>query len=204
MTVDTNKIIKHIAKEKFSGLGLRQKGQSRLWYFSGDYHLVLVEFQPSSWDKGTYLNVGLDFNWYPKDYFAFEFSYRLSDFKKSVDEKQFEIEVKRLCDLAKERLITFKDIFSDKKSAADKLLKFHKDKANDWEKFNIGVLFGLGGHDKKAIEYLKTVSGNRYSLDWEIERATIARDYIKAIESGNLLTKLDEVVERTKKLKKVG
>ena len=203
MTVDTKKLIKRIAKEKFSGLGLKQKGQSRLWYFLGDYYLILIEFQPSSWDNGTYLNVGLDFNWYPKDYFAFEFGYRLSDFKKSTDEKQFEIELQQLCDLAIDKFIKFKDILSDNKSAADKLLKFHKDKTNDWEKFNIGVLFGLGGQKEKSIQYLKTVTGDQYKLDWEIERATIARDYIKAIEQGDFLTKLDEVIEQTKKLKKV-
>ena len=203
MTVDTKKLIKKIAKEKFEGLGLKQKGQSRLWYYLGDYYLILIEFQPSSWDNGTYLNIGLDFNWYPKDHFSFEFGYRLSGFKKSKDEKQFERELQQLCDLAIDQFFRFKDIFSDNKSAADKLLKFHKGKMNDWEKFSIGVLFGLGGQNVKAIEYLKIVSSDQYKLDWEIKRAVIARDYIKTIERGDFLTKLIEVVEQTKKLKKV-
>jgi hypothetical protein len=202
MTVDTNKIITKIAKETFNGQGLKQKGQSRLWYFSGDYYLILIEFQPSAWDKGTYLNVGLDFNWYPKDYFAFEFGHRLSDFKSLENEEQFISEIQRLCDLTLKKVDEYKQIFTDRKTAGDKLLKLHN-KSNDWEKFNLGVLFGLGGHYDKAINYLKKVIGHNYKLDWEIERDRVARTYIKAIEQGDFLTRLEEVIKRTKELRKV-
>src|SRR5688572_28994140 len=95
-----NKAIRETARNKFKGLGLKQNGQSRLWYLLGDYYTILIEFQPSSWSTGTYLNVGVDFNWYIRDYFAFEFGYRLSDFKSLQDEKKFEEELERLCDLA--------------------------------------------------------------------------------------------------------
>jgi len=203
MKVDTNRLISNVAREKLIGEGLTQKGRSRLWYFSGDYYLILVEFQPSSWDKGTYLNVGINFNWYPADHFAFEFGYRLSDFKTSSDEKKFEREVQRLCDLAIDKVNKYKSIFIDKKSAADRLLKLHKGITNDWDKFNIGVLFGLGGQNDKAIHYLEQVTGDNYNYKWEIERAKIAKDYIQDIKSGDLLTRLDEVIAKTKELKGV-
>jgi hypothetical protein len=203
MTVDTSKIIRKVAKERFVGHGLKQKGQSRLWYFSGDYYLILIEFQPSSWEKGTYLNVGLDFNWYPKDYFAFEFGYRLSDFKSPKDEGELGARIQQLCDLALDKVNEYKQIFIDKKTAGDKLLRLHKDKSNDWEKFNLGVLFGLGGHNEQAINYLKGVTGAHYKLDWEIEREKIAREYINAIGQGDFLTKLSDMITRTKQLKRI-
>jgi hypothetical protein len=204
MTVDTKTIIKKISKERFGVVGLKQKGQSRMWYFPGDYYLILVEFQPSSWDTGTYLNVGLDFNWYPKDYFSFEFGHRVSDFKKLANENQFETEVRQLCDLAIKKVTQYKDIFTDRQSLGDKLLKLHSDKTNDWEKFHIGMAYGLAGNVKKAIDYLSKVSGDKYQLDWEKERATIAREYILALETGDFLTKLNETIQRTKELKRVG
>lgn len=197
------KAIRETARNKFKGLGLKQKGQSRLWYLSGDYYTILVEFQPSSWSTGTYLNVGVDFNWYIRDYFAFEFGDRLSDFKSFQDEKKFEEELERLCDLAVDKVKEYKLIFDDSVSAADKLLKFYKNELNDWDKFNIGVLFALGGQTGKAMNYLKKVSGNDYKLDWEIERAGIARNYMKAIEEGNFLDKLDDVIRKTRELKKI-
>ncbi|CAN5272889.1 hypothetical protein BH09BAC3_BH09BAC3_21350 [soil metagenome] len=203
MTVDTNKLIKKIVKEKFIGQGIKQKGQSRLWYYLVDYYLILVEFQPSSWDKGSYLNVGVDFLWYPKDFFAFEFGDRLSSFKRFVDEKQFETEVEELCDLAISKVNHYKKLFSDKKSVADKLLKLHRDKSNDWEKFAIGLSFALAGQNSKAIDYLKKVIGDNYKHDWEFERSKIAIDYIKAIEKGTFSTFLHDTVDTTKKLLKV-
>lgn len=201
MTADTNKIITKIAKEKFNGHGLKQKGQSRLWYFSGDYYLILIEFQPGSWDKGTYLNVGLDFNWYPKDYFAFEFGHRLSDFKSLKNEEEFSSEIQRLCDSALDKVNEYKQIFIDKKTAGDKLLRLHTNKSNVWEKFNLGILFGLGEHKAKAIKYLKNVIGANYKLEWEIEREKIAQEYIYAIEQGDFLTKLSDMITRTKQLR---
>jgi hypothetical protein len=203
MKVDVNKIIKNIAREKLGPHGFTQKGQSRLWYFSGNYYLILVEFQPSSWDQGTYLNVGLDFNWYHKDYLAFEFGHRLSDFKSPQNQDQFSSEIERLCDLAVERAGEYKNIFTDMKMAGDKLLKLHTDKSNTWEQFHLGVLFGVGGHDEKAVSYLKKVTGDNYKLAWEIERARIARDYIKAIERGDFVSILEEVIQQTIAAKKI-
>jgi hypothetical protein len=203
MTANTNKIIKQVARERLGAQGLRQKGQSRLWYFSGQYYLILVEFQPSSWGKGTHLNVGLDFNWFPKDYFAFEFGDRLSDFKPMNDEEAFTLEVERLCDLALVKVNQYQLIFTDIKTAAEKLLKFRRDKSNDWENFNLGVLFGLGGNDKQAISYLEKVTDKNFNFDWEVAREKIAKEYIQAIEQGNFLRMVDDVITRTKALKRI-
>lgn len=204
MTGDSTKIIKKVTKERLSVHGLKQKGQSRMWYFPGDYYLILVEFQPSSWDTGTYLNVGLDFNWYPQDYFSFSFGHRISDFKKLTSEDQFENEIIKLCDLALKKVVEFKGIFGDLKTAGDKLVKLHTDKRNDWEKFHIGLAYALGGHKSKAIDYLKKVSGDSYQLNWELERATIAKEFLTSIENGDFQKKLNEIIAQTKKLKKVG
>jgi hypothetical protein len=202
MTVDINKVIKKIAREKFSGQEIKQKGQSRLWYFPGAYYQILIEFQPSSWNKGTYLNVGLDFNWFPRDFFAFEFGDRLSEFKSFNDENQFQKEVEKMCDLALEKVEQYKLIFREKTGAADRLLKLKKE-LNEWDTFSIGVLFGFEGQPDKAIKYLHKISGDHYKLEYEIERAKIAKEYIKAIEQGNFMDKLSKVIQETKELKRV-
>ncbi len=203
MTVDAKKLIKRIAKEKFNGLGIKQKGHSGLWYYNVDYYLILIEFQPSSGDNGTYLNVGVDFLWYPKDFFGFQFGYRLSNFRRFIDEKQFENEVEELCDLAISKVDHYKNMFRDRNLVADKLLEIHKDKSNDWERFAIGLSFALAGQNSKAIDYLKKLTGDNYEQDWEFERSRIATDYIKAIETGTFSTFLADTVDTTMKLMRV-
>ena len=58
-----SKIIKQVCKEILIPLGVFQKGTSRLYLDDNDYFFTVVEFQPSSWDKGTYLNIDLTFLW---------------------------------------------------------------------------------------------------------------------------------------------
>ena len=64
-TPDHNKIIKQAAGEVLNPLGLFQEGQSRIWVDDNGWFLTLVEFQPSGWSKGSYLNVALHFLWGP-------------------------------------------------------------------------------------------------------------------------------------------
>jgi hypothetical protein len=38
-------------------LGLTQRGRSRLWLDDHGWWLIVVEFQPSAWSRGSHLNV---------------------------------------------------------------------------------------------------------------------------------------------------
>ena len=57
------KIIRQVAKKILQPEGLFQKGTSRLWLDDNDYFMTLVEFQPHSYEKGCFLNVGVCFLW---------------------------------------------------------------------------------------------------------------------------------------------
>src|SRR5256885_11111558 len=53
-----SKLITAAAREILRPLGLFQKGRSRVWLDDQGWWLGVVEFQPSDWSKGSYLNVG--------------------------------------------------------------------------------------------------------------------------------------------------
>jgi hypothetical protein len=40
-----------------------RKGRSRVWFDDQGWWIGVVEFQPSSWSRGTYLNVGVSWLW---------------------------------------------------------------------------------------------------------------------------------------------
>ena len=63
MTAAHDKIIKEAAKEVLAPLGMFQVGQSRCWIDDNGWFVIQVEFQPSKWSKGAYLNVGISFLW---------------------------------------------------------------------------------------------------------------------------------------------
>ncbi|WP_081839826.1 DUF4304 domain-containing protein [Mesorhizobium sp. M1143] len=57
------RIIASQAKLVLKPAGFRRKGQSRIWIADRGFWLSVVEFQPSSWSKGTYLNVAVHWLW---------------------------------------------------------------------------------------------------------------------------------------------
>lgn len=72
----TSRLIAAAARSRLRPLGLRQKGQSRLWYDDRGWSLIIVEFQPGR-GPGTYLNVGAMWLWPERDVWAFDEGGRL-------------------------------------------------------------------------------------------------------------------------------
>lgn len=58
-----DKLIAKAAREILKPLGVFQKGSSRIWIDDNGWFLTVIEFQPSSWSKGAYLNVAISFLW---------------------------------------------------------------------------------------------------------------------------------------------
>jgi hypothetical protein len=69
---DHNKIIAAKAREVLAPIGMVRKGRSRTWLADRAWWLGIVEFQPSAWSRGTYLNVSLMWLWQPIGYLTFE------------------------------------------------------------------------------------------------------------------------------------
>jgi hypothetical protein len=68
------RLITAAAKAALAPLGCKRVGQSRFWYSDQGFWTVSIEFQPSGWAKGSYLNVGANWLWYPKSGWGFSHS----------------------------------------------------------------------------------------------------------------------------------
>ena len=138
-----SKIIKQICKEILIPLGVFQKGTSRLYLDDNDYFFTVVEFQPSNWDRGTYLNIGLTFLWdyNQSDVLYFTFSRqpaaRYGKFVEYKNETQFRKEIIDLANIAKEEILFYRKL-RDIKFAKDWMISYIK-KFND----NKYARFGL-------------------------------------------------------------
>lgn len=58
-----NKIINEVAKSNFKQEGLFRVGSSRSWIEDNNYFLINVNFEPSGFNKGSYLSVAISFLW---------------------------------------------------------------------------------------------------------------------------------------------
>lgn len=127
MVEQDNKIINAAAKKILAPEGLFRVGSSRRWIDDNGYFVIQVEFQPSAYDRGSYLNVGISFLWEASkglnETLAFNIGYRvdkagyasyrgndaayekkMEDFAEAAMEKVREYRLFRNMDYAKEQM----------------------------------------------------------------------------------------------------
>ena len=200
--IDHNKLIKKIAKQQLEPFGIYQKGQSRTFLFDRGWYTIIIEFQPSSYSKGTYLNVGLDFNFYPRNYFAFGFGYRENGFEPVKDEKQFTQLVFDLCNIAMGKVKKLDKKFS---TVSNSLKVLNKENSNDsWELFDKAVLNVLNNNFEQAKKILQEISDKECKYDYEFERKELVNKLLSIGSSNEELTReVRLMILETRKLKKL-
>src|SRR5437763_13619414 len=94
------RIINESARANLKPIGLIQKGRSRTWLDDHGWWTTVVEYQPSGFGKGTYLNVGVNLHWYPRNYFSFDIGSRVGGFVAYSGDTQFAEAMKETSALA--------------------------------------------------------------------------------------------------------
>ena len=140
-----SKIIKQVCKEILIPLGVFQKGTSRLYLDDNDYFFTVVEFQPSNWDRGTYLNIGLTFLWgyNQSDVLYFTFSRqpaaRYGKFVEYKNETQFRKKIISLVNIAKEEILFYRKL-RDIEFAKDWMISYiEKFNDNEYARFGLDI-----------------------------------------------------------------
>ena len=62
-TTEHGRLIAEAAKAALGPLGCQRIGRSRVWISDQRFWLIQIEFQPSAWSKGSYLNVSPIWLW---------------------------------------------------------------------------------------------------------------------------------------------
>ena len=100
-----------------------------MWIDDNGWYLSVVEFQPSVWDKGSYLNVSVHFLWDEKDYLSYDYytgmTPRLERFVSfDEDETRFLSEIQHLSEAALNKVIQYRQL-RDLEYAEKAILQFH-------------------------------------------------------------------------------
>lgn len=100
---DHNKVLADSARAALAPLGFKRKGRSRTWYRDGTWWLAVIEFQPSSYSRGSYLNVSPMWLWCPGGaHLAFEVFGRVHGYTGALDSDQFRAAADQLATAARE------------------------------------------------------------------------------------------------------
>jgi hypothetical protein len=130
-----------------------RKGQSRIWRSDHRYWAIDVEFQPSGWQKGTYLNIFVAWLWNVTH--GYDFAYRAGSFIPFETPEQFTPPIKELAEIAATEVLKVRKKFRSFSDISDYI------KANNrrapWPGFDAAIVCGLAGHSVSARQYFDEV-----------------------------------------------
>ncbi|MBI1204019.1 MAG: hypothetical protein GC182_16070 [Rhodopseudomonas sp.] len=160
------RIIAAAAKAALAPIGCVRKGQSRVWYSDKRYWLIGVEFQPSGWAKGTYLNMHVAWLWHPAR--GYQITYRPVFFTPFENIRQFTPLVVEMANIAAIEVQKLRDRFN---SFSDILRHLISHATRDsWPIFDAAVASGLAGDFAGACRYFDRMAAwTTHGYDWEIQ-----------------------------------
>jgi hypothetical protein len=200
-----SRLITQAAKNVLLPIGLVQKGRSRIWVGDHSWWLDVVEFQPSSWSRGSYLNVSCMWLWSVKSYISFDTgSVRIEEFHKYENEEQFAYATDMLAKKAASEVRRYRALFQNVQAVSDYYTK-NSTAGDFWRTFNAAVSHGLSGHGELGLKLLHEVIGKGDpSVAWQKEFDADAK-YIASIitDVDRLRLEISERVAKTRKLLKL-
>ncbi len=183
-----NKQINKAARQILRPMGLIQKGQSRCWYDDRNWWIGHVEFQPSGWGKGSYLNAAACWIWHRRNYASFDSGpVRVEGFIQFTSEEQFEAAALHLAERAAEEILKLRTQFTTLQDVAEYLES--NEVATIWSSFNAGIAWALLGDRSRASRFLSSAIayGVNSNLDWEINAGKDAEHILRLCDEPLLL-----------------
>jgi hypothetical protein len=151
------------ARSVLAPLGIVQKGRSRVWLDDRGWWLGVVEFQPSSWSKGSYVNVAAMWLWHEQDNLSFDYGDRVERFANYSSDVQFESEAQMLAESAKRRIQEHRVTF---KCPADVARVMSERPRTEWNSFHTAVAYGCAGDVERARWWFAHLAQSRAEFDW--------------------------------------
>lgn len=136
------KLITAAAKAALQPLGCRRLGQSRTWISDERFWAIQIEFQPSGWSKGSYLNVGATWLWHARKGLAFNVGYRVVDFIAAESTEQFTPAIEEMAKAAAHEVTKIRERFKSFGGIHDYL---NNNLSDGWPLYHAAVTAGLAG-----------------------------------------------------------
>jgi hypothetical protein len=184
------KLLNAAARDVLRPLGIVQKGKSRTWLDDRGWWLGVVEFQPSDWARGSYLNVGVHWLWNPNAHLTFDFGHRVDGLGRRVvryeSDEQFAPLARELAVIAAEKACSYRDLFRTLDACARELRRADPD--DRIQSLNAGIALGLVGDPLAAGEmFSRYVSWFESNVELEWTRHDLQ---VERYERGRLLSTL--------------
>lgn len=205
---DHNRLLTSAARDELQPLGCRQKGRSRTWLDDHGWWVGVVAFQPSSWSKGSYLNVGACWLWYEKEHYSFDaalspYGSRVESFHEFDDSDAFTNAAKQLARRAREEVLSLRQQFESVGKAAI-FLESNKPQQNIWAHYDAGVAAGLIGNHEAALRHFRQVASEKMDFDWVLLLKSRTAELTQSVRDAvRFQAEISAIVRKTRELLKL-
>lgn len=166
MPTDHNAVITAQARHVLKPLGLVRQGKSRVWIDDHGWWTIQVEFQPSSWSKGSYLNVGINWLLYEGSVGAFNIGSRVDvPFIDATGSESFEQDAHGLALRAKDEVEKLRTQFSTLAEAASYYRISGRRSA--WDDYYYALILAISGDIDGARAAFESAPTHRMQYGWE-------------------------------------
>jgi hypothetical protein len=205
---DHNRLLTSSARTELQPLGCRQNGRSRTWLDDQRWWVGVIEFQPSAWSKGSYLNVGVCWLWYEKDFYSFDaalgpYGSRLELFHEFDGSDAFAKAAQQLAQRAREEVLGLRQQL-DSLSRAANFLESNNAQSNVWAHYHAGVAAGLVGKSDSALRHFRKVESEKADFDWVLQLKSRTAELMQAVgDAARFRADISSIVRRTRELLKL-
>jgi hypothetical protein len=178
-------MIADAAKRNLAPMGLIRKGRSRTWLDDRGWYVTVVEFQPSGFSKGSYLNVGAHFLWRWSGHLSFDLGYRISGYIPFEAEEQFAPAIEEFAVSAAAEIARLRGLLVNPGAVANAIPNHPQ--PTGWPSYHRAISMALSGRTsesavlfaglaKPALEYYPTDSGRTHEIDRAEKCKALAAD----------------------------
>lgn len=163
-------LIAEAAKRHLGAIGLKRKGRSRVWFQDNGWWLSVVEFQPSSWSTGSYLNVAAMWLWNAKDFWSFDEGGRVEMFSEFKNADQFALDADLLASRAKDEVLALSNRFQSPSAVASHLARASDE--NLWQSFHAAMAAMATGDVPSAQRRFDSLIHAKEHAPWVLDLKT--------------------------------
>jgi len=157
------RLIDTAAKAALAPLGGQRRGRSRVWRFDRGVWGVWIEFQPSGWSKGSYLNVGPEWFWHAGP--GLSWTYRPADFIGFENAEQFKPLIESMAAVAAREVHVLTQRFKDLSAICEHLHSLLG--GEGWPVYDAAIAYALAGDLDTSRALFQRLSQWQSDYDWQ-------------------------------------
>jgi len=197
-TPEHSRLLTAAARSTLRPLGCVQKGRSRTWLDDHGWWVGVIEFQPSGWSRGSYLNVGACWLWEEKDFLSFDAGYRVAPFQPFTDTAEFTVAAQALAEQAAAEVLALRDRFPTP-GQVGALMRRHP-KPGIREHMHAGIAAGLAGAYDEARRHLALAAEESHTAPWvDVLKRNCAELTSRLQPGGGFEAEIAAIVTRTRR-----